>query len=545
VNKNSRPANNADPFTEHLLDLVDQATNPTVPLPLARMDNNGPKSQDLEKDEAGETRDETQPEATARTTPSVPPTMEPNLLDVKYALAMSRAVDNSQPENDDEEEDEEKEKNDSQEENDKLAKEKEKGRATWVSLPNNDDNSAIRPGVVYQQHAKEETATESAETAVDTSGTTYAPTTPPLVEQASTGTFIPQEEMATITTAHLVEDDALENGSRVQAPVEAPDETLVVPARPEPKSDSKWYWGGVMALLIIVLVVTTSLLATRPGKSDSNDQDTASQPKPVEIVFAAFASTEELYDAVDEYLLALQISEVGNETNTATALAQINVSLKYGFPIGTWDVSRLTNFSRVFDPDRSAVLEPFRFLPENTSTFNEDLGDWDVSNAVTMRGMFACAVNFRGYGLENWDVGRVQDFSYMMARAQAFEADVSAWNTSSATTMEAMMYETQVFNGNVTAWDVSNVESMAYMFSTALQFQGGDLRQWNVSKVRDMSELFGLNWAFTGNISTWDTSRVTTFFNMVRIFVAVSLRGNRKLILSCCFCTVLGNHFVQ
>jgi surface protein len=484
------------------------------------MENNGPKSQDLEKDEAGETRDEPQSETPVRT-PSVPPA-EPNLLDVKYALAMSRAVDNSQPENDDEDEGEEKEKekDDNQEEKDKLAK--EKGRATWVSLSNessNDDNSTIRPGVVYQRHAKEETTTESAELAEDPSGIVPPPTTPSLVEQSSTGSFVPGTEMATITTAHLVEEDA---GSGVPAPAEAPDETLEVPARAEPKSDrSKWYGGGAMVLLIIVLVVTTSLLATRPGKSDSSDKaTTSSQPKkPVEKVYAAFTSTEELYDAVDEYLLALQANE-GNETNTAAALAQINVSLTYGFPIGTWDVSRLTNFSRVFDPDRSAVLEPFRFLPENTSTFNEDLGDWDVSNAVTMRGMFACAVNFRGFGLDRWNVGRVQDFSYMMARAQAFEADISAWDTSSATTMEAMMFETMVFNGNVTEWDVSNVESMAYMFSSALRFQGGDLRQWNVSKVHDMSELFGLNWAFIGNVSTWDTSRVTTFFNMVRSVVS-------------------------
>jgi Mycoplasma protein of unknown function, DUF285 len=510
------------------------------------MDTSGSKSQYLEREEAGETPDETP----ARTAPSVPPTMEPNLLDVKYALAMSRAVGNSQPNNDDEDEDEEKEKNDSQEDYATMAK--ENGSATWVSLPSNDDNSAARPVVVYQRHAKEESATESAETvvddtetahsaeaAMDASGTTHAPTAHPLVERPSAGTSLPQEEMATITTAHLVEDDALENGSGVQAPAAAPlpDETLMVQARPEPKFNrNKWYWSRVMILLVFALVVATFLLATRLGKSDSIvDKATSSHPKPIEIVYAAFTSTEELHDAVDGYLLALQTNE-GNEPNTAAALAQINVSLTYGFPIGTWDVSRLTNFSRVFDPDRSALLAPFRLLPENTSTFNEDLGDWDVSSAVTMRGMFACAMNFRGYGLENWDVGRVQDFSYMMNRAHAFDADVSAWNTSSATTMEAMMYETLVFNGNVTAWDVSNLESMAYMFSQARRFQGGDLRQWNVSKVRDMSELFGLDWEFTGNVSTWDTSDVTTMNSMVRTgIVVVSPRE---------WCRATGNLFV-
>jgi hypothetical protein len=76
---------------------------------------------------------------------------------------------------------------------------------------------------------------------MDASGTTHAPTAHPLVERPSAGTSLPQEEMATITTAHLVADDALENGSRVQAPAAAPlpDETLMVQARPEPKFDRK------------------------------------------------------------------------------------------------------------------------------------------------------------------------------------------------------------------------------------------------------------------------------------------------------------------
>jgi Mycoplasma protein of unknown function, DUF285 len=494
------------------------------------MKKNGPKSQDLEKDEAGETREnETQQEAPTGT-PCLPAT-EPNILDVKYALAMTRAINSSQPESGDEDKNEAIEKSEELDEDYEMAK--EKVRATWVSRPtgpllvtlesgnaatssSNIDNSTIRPGVIYQRHALGETATESVEAAV-CAMEIIRPPTHPLAKQPSAGTTIPEAEMANITTAHLVEEDPHE----IAAAANVDQTALMVLARPEPKPDHHaLYWSIVVVLLAITLVVTASLLATRRGQSGSSDKGGALQLQPREIAYYAFNSTEELYDAVDEYLLALQTNE-GNETNIITPLAQLNVSLTYGFPIGTWDVSRLTNFSRVFDPDRTAALEPFRFLIDVSSTFNEDLGGWDVSNAVTMRGMFACAVNFRGHGLGHWNVGRVQDFSYMMYRGQAFDADVSAWSTSSAITMEAMMFGALVFNGNVTMWDVSNVESMAHMFSQALQFQGGDLRQWNVSKVQDMSELFALDWAFSGNVSTWDTSRVATFFNMVRIVVSL------------------------
>jgi hypothetical protein len=51
----------------------------------------------------------------------------------------------------------------------------------------------------------------------------------------------------------------------------------------------------------------------------------------------AFNSTVQLYEAVDEYLAAGE-----NPENTSVAEA-------FGYPIGSWDVSRITDFSRLFD----------------------------------------------------------------------------------------------------------------------------------------------------------------------------------------------------
>jgi surface protein len=283
--------------------------------------------------------------------------------------------------------------------------------------------------------------------------------------------------------------------------------------------------GGIVAIAAIVLIaiVTTT---TTPRRSSSSALQSGSQPtSTTPIAYSVFTSTEQLYTAVDAYMLATREDE--SNTGTNTPLAQSNVSLTYGFPIGMWDVSRLTNFCRVFDTDRST-------LPLRAATFNQDLSGWDVSNAVTMERMFAGAENFRGFGLDRWNVGRVQDFSYMFAQANVFDADVSAWNTSSAVTTQGMFLGAKAFNGNLAAWDVANVEYMARMFSSALGFEGGGLTQWNVSRVQDMSEMFSQSRFFVGDISTWDTSAVTTMNSMVRFATGSRMHGLATMIGQSC-----------
>jgi hypothetical protein len=124
--------------------------------------------------------------------------------------------------------------------------------------------------------------------------------------------------------------------------------------------------------------------------------------------FRSFNSTEELYQAVDVYLLGL--TENPKESIAART---------YGYPIGTWDVSRIKNFSFVFAPIRnstydllrpSSKINPIPECPVNVSTpeeveeleaclanyswleffsdFNEDISRWNVSSAETMQAMF-------------------------------------------------------------------------------------------------------------------------------------------------------------
>ena len=122
--------------------------------------------------------------------------------------------------------------------------------------------------------------------------------------------------------------------------------------------------------------------------------------------FKQFASTDELYVAVDDYL--------ANSTSNATFSA-----ITYGYPMGVWDVSSITNFTRVFDPDRSVPFDGFS-CGTTLSPFNENITAWNVANAVTMVGMFACTeFNHR---IGSWSTSNVQNMSgmFMFAMGKCF-----------------------------------------------------------------------------------------------------------------------------
>ena len=92
-----------------------------------------------------------------------------------------------------------------------------------------------------------------------------------------------------------------------------------------------------------------------------------------------------------------------------------------------WDVSQVTNMSLVFE--------------EYGTTFNGDIGSWDVSNVTFMYNMFSSAY--------------------------AFNQDIGSWDVSNVNTMWGMFIGAYAFNQDISSWDVSNVTNMRNMFSSA------------------------------------------------------------------------------
>ena len=135
-----------------------------------------------------------------------------------------------------------------------------------------------------------------------------------------------------------------------------------------------------------------------------------------------FSSKVELQGAVDECL---------------------EKSPKYGCfngphgPIAEWDVSSVTDMSRVF---------------ANANSFNGDISKWDVSSVTSMSRMFMRATSFNG-DVSKWDLSSVGDMAGMFRQAKSFNRDLSKWDVSSVTDMDYMFLNAVSFNQNICGAD--------------------------------------------------------------------------------------------
>jgi hypothetical protein len=74
-----------------------------------------------------------------------------------------------------------------------------------------------------------------------------------------------------------------------------------------------------------------------------------------------------------------------------------------------------------------------------TTLFNQNIGNWNVSNVVSMQGMF---------------------------QNSSFNQDLSLWVTSSVTSMSDMFRNNSNFNQNIGVWNISNVTNFTNFMST-------------------------------------------------------------------------------
>ena len=119
-----------------------------------------------------------------------------------------------------------------------------------------------------------------------------------------------------------------------------------------------------------------------------------------------------------------------------------------------------------------------------------NISDWDTSGVTD--GFYALIYEDCGRALSN------------MITTSTFNEDISDWNTSSATTMNRMFYQASSFNRDVSGWDVSRVINMELMFREASSFNI-DLTRWDISRVVEVGYMFYSATSFD-QVLCWDTS---------------------------------------
>ena len=189
-----------------------------------------------------------------------------------------------------------------------------------------------------------------------------------------------------------------------------------------------------------------------------------------------------------------------------------------------WGASNLAEVPAQL-PERVTSLNS---LFHEASSFNQDIGDWDVSQVTEMRAMFSGAESFN-QDISAWDVGQVTIMLAMFSGAESFNQDISGWDVSQVTYMGRMFIDASSFNQNIGGWDVGRVTEMRAMFSRALSFNQ-DIGGWDVSRVTEMDAMFSSAISFNQDISAWDVSQVSNMGNMFNHTALSTANYNNLLI---------------
>jgi surface protein len=207
----------------------------------------------------------------------------------------------------------------------------------------------------------------------------------------------------------------------------------------------------------------------------------------------------ELYNAVDLYL---------NDPSPNSSLASL-----YGWPIGAWCVSNVTDFHYLFSDLRNAKCADFDA---------DGVSDWDVSNGVDFYAMFeGSAIGTQNFSAWSQKLTHAEDMAFMFARTTSFVGiGLQDWNIGNARDTSYMFYNATAFNADISSWNVSNTISTKSMFQNAIVFDK-DLGNWTLDSVQDMRDMFRNASSFSSNLCSWnnlanslvdDTAAVTHMF---------------------------------
>jgi hypothetical protein len=133
-----------------------------------------------------------------------------------------------------------------------------------------------------------------------------------------------------------------------------------------------------------------------------------------------------------------------------------------------WDTSNVINMSGMFKNSKNLDIEN---VDLSTRTVRNPFGTsrrtyWDVSNVTNMNYMFS-GIDYNPK-INNWNVEKVEYFSFMFNNAINFNRDISDWYPKSAVNMKKMFYNADSFNYDLSRWSREKFETKMVEYNLIL-----------------------------------------------------------------------------
>ncbi|CAM1344933.1 BspA family leucine-rich repeat surface protein [Tenacibaculum amylolyticum] len=217
-------------------------------------------------------------------------------------------------------------------------------------------------------------------------------------------------------------------------------------------------------------------------------------------------------------------------TSTITNMANMFANSIFDFNISSWNVGNVTNFFRMFDGNTAFNQNitgwnigenvtgtiNMSVMFKDTNTFNQPIGNWDVSKVTSMNGMFQGAKKFN-QSLANWNVSNVTEFISMFEDAEMFNQSLGDWDISSATNMNDMLKNSVVSTNNydTTLIGWANLEVGEIQIPTGVTFNANTIQYCLGETDRNKLTNSPYNWNITDGgtncsndffITTWQTT---------------------------------------
>ena len=192
--------------------------------------------------------------------------------------------------------------------------------------------------------------------------------------------------------------------------------------------------------------------------------------------------------------------------------------VKYGH-ISTWETGGVTDMDFLFcvragwmdEMDENDFLDSC-VLPASASSFNDGISAWDTSSVTTMKGMFHGASAFN-QPLNDWRVDKVTNMNGMFWGAKSFNQPIGDWRGDKVTSMVGTFYNALSFDQPIGDWRVDQVTDMSWMFREAKSFNQ-PLNDWRGDNVTNMHRMFHKASLFNQPLGAWNVDKVKDMHGM-------------------------------